>query len=91
MRPRWGFDLQMGQLSFLSSMDTEESLTPTSAATGNISGMALAIPVNGTVSSRFGSRSSSRSSSHTGLDICTSTVGISTAGLQYDVDFVNSK
>lgn len=33
MRPRWGFDLQMGQLSFLSSMDTEESLTPTSAAT----------------------------------------------------------
>ncbi len=46
---------------------------PTSAATGNISGMALAIPVNGTVSSRFGSRSSSRSSSHTGLDICTST------------------
>ena len=33
MRPRWGFDLQMGQLSFLSSMDKEDNLTPTSAAT----------------------------------------------------------
>lgn len=39
------------------------------AATGNISGMALSIPVNGSISSRFGSRSSSRSTIHTGLDI----------------------
>ena len=46
---------------------------PTSAATGNISGLALAIPVNGSVSSRFGSRGGSRSSIHTGIDICTST------------------
>ena len=46
---------------------------PTSAATGNLSGLALAIPVNGSVSSRFGSRGGSRSSIHTGIDICTST------------------
>ena len=46
---------------------------PTSAATGNLSGLALAIPVNGSVSSRFGSRGGSRSSIHTGVDICTST------------------
>ena len=44
----------------------------TSAPTGNLNGLALAIPVNGTVSSRFGSRGGSRSSIHTGLDICTS-------------------
>lgn len=44
----------------------------TAAPTGNLNGLALAIPVNGTVSSRFGSRGSSRSSSHTGVDICTS-------------------
>ena len=42
------------------------------AATGSISGMALSIPVNGTISSRFGAVSSSRSSAHTGLDIATS-------------------
>ena len=42
------------------------------AASGNISGMALSIPVNGTISSRFGAVSSSRSSAHTGLDIATS-------------------
>lgn len=47
--------------------------TPTSVATGNLSGLALATPVNGTVSSRFGSRGASRSSIHTGLDICAST------------------
>lgn len=47
--------------------------TANSAATGNISGLALAIPVNGSVSSRFGSRGGSRSSIHTGLDICAST------------------
>ena len=39
------------------------------AATGNLNGMSLAIPVNGSISSRFGSRGSSRSSIHTGLDI----------------------
>ena len=39
------------------------------AATGNISGMPLSIPVRGSISSRFGSRSSVRSSIHTGLDI----------------------
>lgn len=44
----------------------------TAAPTGNLNGLALAIPVNGTVSSRFGSRGSSRSSSHTGVDVCTS-------------------
>lgn len=39
------------------------------AATGNISGIPLSIPVRGTISSRFGSRGASRSSTHTGLDI----------------------
>ena len=42
------------------------------APTGNINGLALAIPVNGSISSRFGSRGGSRSSVHTGLDISTS-------------------
>ena len=45
----------------------------TSAPTGNLNGLALAIPVNGSVSSRFGSRGGSRSGAHTGLDISTST------------------
>lgn len=41
------------------------------ASSGSISGIALSMPVSGTLSSRFGSRSASRSSSHTGLDIAT--------------------
>ena len=44
-----------------------------SAPTGSLNGLALAIPVNGSISSRFGSRSGSRSSIHTGLDISTAT------------------
>lgn len=43
--------------------------TTTVAASGNLNGMALSIPVSGTISSRFGTRSSSRSTIHTGLDI----------------------
>lgn len=43
--------------------------TPDAAATGSLNGLALAIPVNGSISSRFGSRGGSRSSAHTGLDI----------------------
>ncbi len=39
---------------------------------GNLNGMSLSIPVNGSISSRFGSRSSIRSTIHTGLDIATS-------------------
>lgn len=39
------------------------------ASAGTVSGMQLSIPVNGSISSRFGSRSASRSSIHTGLDI----------------------
>lgn len=46
--------------------------TATGAPTGNINGLALAVPVNGSISSRFGSRGGSRSSVHTGLDISTS-------------------
>lgn len=46
--------------------------TAVTAPTGNLSGLALSIPVNGTVSSRFGSRGVSRSSIHTGLDISAS-------------------
>lgn len=42
------------------------------AASGKISGMQLSIPVKGMISSRYGSRSSRRSSLHTGLDIATS-------------------
>lgn len=48
------------------------STTANSAPTGSLNGLALAIPVNGSISSRFGSRSGSRSSTHTGLDIATS-------------------
>lgn len=43
--------------------------TTTLAASGSINGMSLTIPVNGSISSRFGTRSSSRSTVHTGLDI----------------------
>ena len=42
------------------------------APSGSISGLALSIPVAGSISSRFGERSSIRSSIHTGLDIATS-------------------
>ena len=48
------------------------SSVPTSGVSGNIQGMNLVIPVNGTVTSRFGMVSSVRSSAHTGLDISTS-------------------
>lgn len=47
------------------------STTADSAPTGSLNGLALVIPVNGSISSRFGSRSGSRSSVHTGLDIST--------------------
>lgn len=46
--------------------------TATSAPSGNLNGLALSIPVNGSISSRFGARSSIRSSAHTGLDIASS-------------------
>lgn len=46
--------------------------TTTLAATGNLNGLSLSAPVSGVISSRFGSSSSIRSSSHTGLDIATS-------------------
>ena len=45
---------------------------PTSGVSGAIQGMGLVTPVNGTLTSRFGSRSSVRSSSHTGIDLSTS-------------------
>lgn len=46
--------------------------TTTAGVSGNLNGLALAIPVNGSISSRFGTRSSSRSTTHTGIDISTS-------------------
>ena len=49
-----------------------KSSVPTSGVSGSIQGMSLVIPVNGTVTSRFGTVSSVRSSAHTGLDISTS-------------------
>ena len=48
------------------------STVATGAPTGNLNGLALAVPVNGSISSRFGSRGGSRSTVHTGLDISTS-------------------
>ena len=48
--------------------------TATNIAGGKVSlGISLVRPVSGTISSRFGARSSIRSSAHTGLDIATST------------------
>ena len=48
--------------------------TATTIAGGKVSlGISLAKPVSGIISSRFGARSSIRSSAHTGLDIATST------------------
>ena len=50
-------------------------VAPTS---GSLNGMSLSMPVYGSISSRYGARSSIRSSVHTGLDIaCPSGTGIS--------------
>jgi murein DD-endopeptidase MepM/ murein hydrolase activator NlpD len=57
--------------AFAASRARSYATTATSAPTGNLNGMQLSIPVTGSISSRFGSRSSSRSSIHTGLDIST--------------------
>ena len=46
--------------------------TATLASAGSISGLNLITPVSGMISSRFGSRGSGRSTTHTGLDIATS-------------------
>ena len=48
------------------------STTVSSAPSGSLNGLALSVPVSGSISSRFGSRSSVRSSAHTGLDISAS-------------------
>lgn len=47
------------------------STTVATGATGNINGMALCLPVSGSISSRFGARGS-RTYTHTGLDLATS-------------------
>ena len=47
------------------------STTVSTGATGNINGMNLCVPVSGSISSRFGARGS-RSYTHTGLDLATS-------------------
>lgn len=44
----------------------------TVVSVGTIAGVGLSRPVNGSITSRYGSRSSIRSSAHTGLDIATS-------------------
>lgn len=54
------------------TMSLATSTTATAAPSGSLNGLALSIPVNGSISSRFGVRSSSRSSAHTGLDIASS-------------------
>ena len=56
-------------LAKAAAMKKAYASTATLAATGEISGMPLSIPVSGSLSSRFGERSSIRSSVHTGLDI----------------------
>lgn len=53
----------------IAAMKKAYTSTTTLASTGEISGMSISIPVSGSISSRFGERSSSRSSVHTGLDI----------------------
>lgn len=54
------------------STGSVNTATTTSSAKANI-GISLIRPVSGTITSRFGVRSSVRSSAHTGLDIATST------------------
>lgn len=58
--------------AFSASRARSFATTVTSAPSGNLNGMQLSIPVTGSISSRFGSRSASRSTIHTGLDISTS-------------------
>ena len=59
--------LQAKSVNYLSNASVGAS-----TGSGNISGRALNTPVGGMISSRFGERSSRRSSVHTGLDIATS-------------------
>ena len=54
------------------TMRLAASTTVSSAPSGSLNGLALSVPVSGSISSRFGSRSSVRSSAHTGLDISAS-------------------
>jgi len=54
------------------TMRLATSTTVSSAPSGSLNGLALSVPVSGSISSRFGSRSSVRSSAHTGLDISAS-------------------
>lgn len=49
-----------------------QSRSVATAPTGSLNGMALTVPVNGSVSSRFGSRGYSRSTIHTGVDVAAS-------------------
>lgn len=63
---------RIAKASRIKNFASAASSTATSVPTGSLNGLALAVPVNGSISSRFGSRSGSRSSVHTGLDISTS-------------------
>lgn len=63
---------RIAKASRIKNFASAASSTVTSVPTGSLNGLALAVPVNGSISSRFGSRSGSRSSVHTGLDISTS-------------------
>lgn len=55
-----------------SSRNTEETTIETENAIANVNGVSLYYkPVSGTITSRFGAKSSIRSSAHTGLDIAT--------------------
>ena len=59
------------------SAEYSADTTAVAASSGSVSGMGFAMPVYGTISSRYGARSSIRSGAHTGLDIaCASGTGI---------------
>ena len=57
--------------AYVASRARSYATTTTVAPSGVLNGMQLSIPVTGSISSRFGSRSASRSTIHTGLDIST--------------------
>lgn len=57
--------------AYVASRARSYATTTTAAPSGVLNGMQLSIPVTGSISSRFGSRSASRSTIHTGLDIST--------------------
>lgn len=70
-------NIKIAKISAYNAKQKEEAakkviLNKSVVGTGSIAGIALSKPVSGSITSRYGSRSSIRSGSHTGLDIATS-------------------